>query len=169
MNKLTKDLYESLKRVQWAANDCNSEGNYCIVCRALETPGTHSPDCHIKVALDQYELSIKAEKLLEDLRNNCDIPRGIKKCWRADCNNPALEGEDYLPLITVSTIKDKGMSHRCTFASRWILIIPTCKACKIKQSAMGQCSTSLQNHTLCGLKPNRETNALTNNCCISNR
>ena len=66
MNKITKDLYNSLKRVEWASNDCNGKGSYCYSCSAYQSEGEHASDCHIGDSISQYELALKVEALIQD-------------------------------------------------------------------------------------------------------
>ncbi len=64
MNRLTQDLHLSLKRLEWAGNDNNGQGPYCLACNKKQSE-SHSDECHIGKALDQYTLVEQARKLLE--------------------------------------------------------------------------------------------------------
>lgn len=63
LNKLTEDLYASLKQLEWAGNDANGKGSYCHGCRGYRSDG-HKDECHVNLALSQYALVAKAKELL---------------------------------------------------------------------------------------------------------
>ena len=66
VNKLTDDLHASLKKLEWAGNDMDGRGAYCITCGGRRSEGhkdTLAGPCHVEVALTQYALVCTAIKL----------------------------------------------------------------------------------------------------------